>query len=283
MTNDLVTITTFENGPEAHAARLRLESEGIRAAVNDEVVVNWLWYVGTALGGVKLQVAAADAERARAILDSGNFAEGSSTPGWICPECDSEVDAGFEVCWSCGAAFEDVKDHAVVRKPAETTRTADLDEPSDDFASNDESTSSRSAALDLRSEERTWWCIACNRPVELSQPMCPNCGATKEGGANPYLASRQSAYAVEREPPSEQVEAEVAEMEATINRAWKAAVIGLFLCPLVLHVYSLILLLSASRTGMPLSGPTAWKFYSAFIIDMLVGLFFGYFFYSNFG
>jgi RNA polymerase subunit RPABC4/transcription elongation factor Spt4 len=29
-----------------------------------------------------------------------------SSPGWICTRCKAEVDAGFEVCWQCGASHE---------------------------------------------------------------------------------------------------------------------------------------------------------------------------------
>jgi hypothetical protein len=47
-----------------------------------------------------------DLEIARRRL--GEFLDRSGAtaarPGWDCPACGAEVDAGFDVCWRCGAA-----------------------------------------------------------------------------------------------------------------------------------------------------------------------------------
>ena len=29
---------------------------------------------------------------------------------WICAKCDSEVDDGFEICWSCGTSVDGAQD-----------------------------------------------------------------------------------------------------------------------------------------------------------------------------
>jgi hypothetical protein len=68
-----VTIATFPNPHEAHAARIALESEGIEAFVQHDhgqynIVGAW----------VQLQVAARDAARATAVLESGT--SGDDTP-----------------------------------------------------------------------------------------------------------------------------------------------------------------------------------------------------------
>ena len=99
---DLVTIATFATSHEAGIARAELEASGIEAFVNDAASNITLSHIGTALGGVKLQVNQQDAARAREELKS--LDEVSDIPEWICSECNSEVDAGFQTCWSCGNA-----------------------------------------------------------------------------------------------------------------------------------------------------------------------------------
>jgi len=53
---------------EAHLAKGRLEAEGIEAWVLDEDQVRMQWHLARALGGIKVAVAPAHAERAHAIL-----------------------------------------------------------------------------------------------------------------------------------------------------------------------------------------------------------------------
>ncbi len=65
----LITIATFTHPTEAHVHRAKLESEGIPAFVADENVVTMNWFYSTAIGGVKLQVAEPNAERAQQILN----------------------------------------------------------------------------------------------------------------------------------------------------------------------------------------------------------------------
>jgi hypothetical protein len=65
---DAVTVATFWNAPEAYMVRARLEAEGIRAYVADELATMVTWGLLNNSGGVKLQVAEKDAERAREVL-----------------------------------------------------------------------------------------------------------------------------------------------------------------------------------------------------------------------
>ncbi|MBM4069225.1 MAG: DUF2007 domain-containing protein [Planctomycetes bacterium] len=62
---DLMTVGLFPNASEAHMARSLLEAEGIHGVVMDELS-NVIWQAP--LDAVPLQVAARDADRARAIL-----------------------------------------------------------------------------------------------------------------------------------------------------------------------------------------------------------------------
>ena len=63
---ELVTVGTYSHAYEADLAVSRLESEGIMAFAADEFTVNRLY--SSAIQGIKLQVPAPDAERAREIL-----------------------------------------------------------------------------------------------------------------------------------------------------------------------------------------------------------------------
>jgi hypothetical protein len=67
----MTTVAAFGTPVEAELARNRLEQEGITAFVVDAEAVGMLWRMGGALGGVKVQVVASAATRARAILGTG--------------------------------------------------------------------------------------------------------------------------------------------------------------------------------------------------------------------
>ncbi|WP_020470731.1 putative signal transducing protein [Zavarzinella formosa] len=68
MAERFVTIQMFENPIAANMAKNRLEAEGVRAFLSDEEVTGI--NLGNAVGGVRLQTAAGDAERAVRILQS---------------------------------------------------------------------------------------------------------------------------------------------------------------------------------------------------------------------
>jgi hypothetical protein len=72
---ELVTIATFNNLHEAYLSKARLEADGISCFIRDEFM-NSILPVHS-LGGVKLEVAVADAARAFNILfDITNQEEG---------------------------------------------------------------------------------------------------------------------------------------------------------------------------------------------------------------
>lgn len=68
MPDDLIPIATFVTPAEAAAARCALEAQGIVSFLKDDNVAGTL--VANTVGYVKLIVAAADAERARDLLDT---------------------------------------------------------------------------------------------------------------------------------------------------------------------------------------------------------------------
>lgn len=61
----MITIATFSKPEEAHMLRLRLEAGGVSAFLQDENVVQ---IVPNVFGGVRIQIAEEDMERAQAIL-----------------------------------------------------------------------------------------------------------------------------------------------------------------------------------------------------------------------
>jgi hypothetical protein len=102
--DDLITIRKYDSPQEAHLSNNALESADIASFVADDASTAWLWYMGTALGGAKLQVARRDAERALEVLRENESPQtASDATDWVCAQCAAEVDAGFDVCWSCEA------------------------------------------------------------------------------------------------------------------------------------------------------------------------------------
>lgn len=80
MPGRLVTLATFDTVAQAYIAKGELEAVGIRAFVTDEETVGMLWHAAAALGGVKVQVAEEDAERADALL-AEYFGSADDGPG----------------------------------------------------------------------------------------------------------------------------------------------------------------------------------------------------------
>jgi hypothetical protein len=66
--DDLVTVASFPDVAEAELARERLETEGIRAFVVGAQTAGVMPYLASASGGVRVQVAPKDIERATEIL-----------------------------------------------------------------------------------------------------------------------------------------------------------------------------------------------------------------------
>jgi hypothetical protein len=63
-----VTVAAFNEVPKAEIARNILEEAGIRSYLSDSELVAMDWLIANAVGGVKVQVAEEDAERASAAL-----------------------------------------------------------------------------------------------------------------------------------------------------------------------------------------------------------------------
>jgi hypothetical protein len=104
MTEKLAILMKFENPFQAETVRIGLIEQGVKAFIENSESTRAMHYVGTALGGVKVLVPSGELSRAKELLHSMiNEAGVEFSAPWICGACKEEVDAGFEVCWSCGA------------------------------------------------------------------------------------------------------------------------------------------------------------------------------------
>ena len=101
MPEELVTLWAYRDLPEALIAQGKLQSEGVESFLADENIVRMDWFWSNLIGGVKLQVAAKDAETALAILAEeippGFTVEevGEEYQQPACPKCGS-LDVVFE-------------------------------------------------------------------------------------------------------------------------------------------------------------------------------------------
>ena len=102
---ELITIANFSHPTDADPVVAWLESEGIACFVTNEHTVTMNWLYSNAIGGVGVQVKAADVERANEILQAvsnSDTVREESTP------TDSEMDQGSDDtseirCPQCGS------------------------------------------------------------------------------------------------------------------------------------------------------------------------------------
>jgi hypothetical protein len=97
---ELVTVRQFRDLPEALLAKGSLESAGIECFLADENLVRLDWFISNFIGGIKLNVRAADAENAQRLLDEpileGLYVQGVGLYEQPrCPKCQS-LDVNFQ-------------------------------------------------------------------------------------------------------------------------------------------------------------------------------------------
>lgn len=66
--NSLITIATFRYPHDAYVIKGKLESEGVRVFLKDELTIQTYNFISNAVGGIKMQVEASEYERAASIL-----------------------------------------------------------------------------------------------------------------------------------------------------------------------------------------------------------------------
>lgn len=132
--SELVTVEAYSTPTEAEVDRTFLEREGVRAYVADAEILAMDWLLGAAVGGVKLQVAAADVQRARELLQSlraERQAKESKLPDieFTCEDCNELIRfpgkraGGVESCPKCNAYVD------VPEIEASAAETPEIDKP----------------------------------------------------------------------------------------------------------------------------------------------------------
>jgi hypothetical protein len=89
----LITVAKFFNSTEAQLAGTKLLSEGIWSFVADENMGSLYSAANFFLGGIRLQVKAADLPKALVIL---------GLPAQVCPSCGAQTNASPLFCGNCG-------------------------------------------------------------------------------------------------------------------------------------------------------------------------------------
>ncbi len=111
----LVTIATYHSQPKAEAARILLAQEGIEAVLINETIVAMDWLLMNAIGGIKLQVASHDADRAAGFINTLEAeqkeriqSQATEFIRFKCTECGKPQQftgdrrGGVETCTKCG-------------------------------------------------------------------------------------------------------------------------------------------------------------------------------------
>ncbi|APY08632.1 hypothetical protein BWZ20_10100 [Winogradskyella sp. J14-2] len=91
MNNTFVTIARYTYSSEAQIIKGRLEAEGIRVFLKDNITIDTDPLVSNAIGGIKLNVLAKDESKAKDILKTiSSYALDDNGNALICPDCHSQ-------------------------------------------------------------------------------------------------------------------------------------------------------------------------------------------------
>lgn len=220
---------------EAETLRIRLASAGIHAVVQGGQTATALSYVGSAVGYPQVEVANDDYQSALAVLEADRVAL-ATAGGWVCSRCDEYNEPSFDICWSCNKTRgpEDGFEYA---------RAGDIERQTGDDPSGE--SPSPFAMAGFRQKDGNPESGNPYRPLDWQ-------------GNGPNVSDQRG----------ESID-EVADTE-TINRAFTAAICGLFL-PMILifNAYSIFLLLSLSFGHRVTRPPRTAKWYAAWAINAL--------------
>ncbi|EPR69962.1 hypothetical protein ADIWIN_3825 [Winogradskyella psychrotolerans RS-3] len=88
MQDTFVTIAKFQYSTEAEIIKGRLESDGIKVFLKDNITIDTDPLVSNAIGGIKLNVLAADEAKAKDILNSIKaYSLNDDGEAIVCPNC----------------------------------------------------------------------------------------------------------------------------------------------------------------------------------------------------
>jgi len=113
MSNELITVATYPHQSRAEVARIALASAGIEGYIQDSYTGTMDWFLGNAIGWIKLQVAKDRLDEARAILEASPGLLWETRPDAepiaddACLACGKLIPAGKDRCPACGWSFLD--------------------------------------------------------------------------------------------------------------------------------------------------------------------------------
>lgn len=116
MDYELVTVATFRFLPEAEVSKLHLEAEGLTPFLADAETVSTDWFLGNAVGNIKLQVPNSQAATATALLekvrntDRGQSKLPEDVEGNVCLSCGAALPEEQSRCAACGWSYADGQD-----------------------------------------------------------------------------------------------------------------------------------------------------------------------------
>lgn len=122
MTDDLITIATFQFLPEVEASKLRLEAEGMTVLLANAEIVSMDWFLASAIGNIKLQVPQSQATAATALLEQARTERrrreqqphGAETN--TCLACGAAMPNEASRCPACGWSYAVSEDAEPGRK-----------------------------------------------------------------------------------------------------------------------------------------------------------------------
>ena len=84
---------------DAHGIEATVLGEYLSGAAGELPAMNfpWVWLINND-----------DLQNAQRVLDGFRASRGNlpKVGPWVCETCGAEVDAGFDICWQCGAAHK---------------------------------------------------------------------------------------------------------------------------------------------------------------------------------
>lgn len=254
MSDEIVTLGTFANTFEAEMAKNRLADEGIPSFVTGETSGIFAGMTNL-FGEVQLLVAEKNLERARTILEEEPEDEPAAPEREPhVPESNTSIKAP-EWAQEPPAKSESKAGAAVQAAPGtkETTR----------------------ADADSRAGQPT---TVPDRSVPPSEPAPGPAGKAASKAEPAVQAASLISSDAAPAPANQQGKGDEEEEEYRITwsaddyaaRAWKAAIIGFFALPPVLHFYSLWCLIRLFSMDEDLSPSGTRKLYGALAIDTLV-------------
>ena len=234
VSQELIKIASFGTETEAELYCSILRERGIQSFVQ-QAAISTLFGNNALMSNVELHASPDDAEAAIEILESAHEADPKSTP-WYCHDCDETIEAGFQVCWSCG---KDRPDGA--SQPPIATVVEEEGSFTDDNHRDDE-----------------------------PQRKLTNPYATPESDSRERRAGSSDRNAGVAEDPVDRLAREWQDevAEDHITRAYRGALIGLFLFPILMNLYSLYLLAITTSAKRQLSSRWKQTWNIAFVIDI---------------